>query len=82
MKKTYDIIDTYKDKLNFIIQVIDARAISFSSNLELINEFQNHAILNIALKADLADLSNVNLQQNSLLILDKNNNHINKLLTS
>lgn len=82
MKKTYDIINTYKDKLNFIIQVIDARAISFSSNLELIDEFKNIAILNIALKADLADLSNVNLKHNNLLILDKNNNHINKLLTN
>ncbi len=55
MKKTYDIIETYKDKLDFIIEVIDARAINYSSNKELIQNFQSKKIITIVLKTDLSD---------------------------
>ena len=82
MKKTYDIMNTYKDKINFVIQVVDARAISYSSNKELLNEFNNSLVLTVALKSDLADLKNENCIKNNLLILNKNNHQIDKLLIS
>ncbi|MBQ5543588.1 MAG: 50S ribosome-binding GTPase, partial [Mycoplasmataceae bacterium] len=80
MKKTYDIMNTYKDKINFVIQVVDARAISYSSNKELLNEFNNSLVLTVALKSDLADLKQGNVLKNNSLILNKNNHQMDKLL--
>jgi len=66
-------INQIKQKLNMIdlvIQVIDARCINSSMNPELINQL-NKPVLNIALKADLADLSSIDesLKNNSHLLI-------------
>lgn len=78
MKKTYDEIEKNKKKISFIIQIIDSRAITFSSNSELIEFFKDFAILNVALKSDIADLNNNKSKDN--IFLSKNMNSIKKII--
>lgn len=55
MKKATDEIVEKIKSVDLIIEVLDTRAISVSSNPELIRIAQNKPILRIALKSDLAD---------------------------
>ncbi len=56
MKKATDHILKVMDRIDVVLEVVDARCIQASSNYELINTFKNKPIVKIALKADLSDL--------------------------
>ncbi|MDE5617694.1 MAG: 50S ribosome-binding GTPase, partial [Ureaplasma sp.] len=60
MKKSLEEIGKIVNKVNLIIEVLDARAINTSSNDELLNIVGNKPILKIALKSDYSDLKNSN----------------------
>lgn len=82
MKKAHDDIKKRLNQVDFIIEVVDARAISLTSNSELIKLVSGKPILHIALKKDLSDINK--LENNNVIIgsiKDKNfrNVIINKL---
>lgn len=75
MAKSVSQIKQQIDKIDLIIQILDARCINISSNQELLAIFKNKPIINIALKSDLADLKNKN---NDVYYLDiKQKNFVN-----
>ncbi len=58
MAKTVSCIKQQINKIDLVIQIIDARCVNISSNSDLIKICKNKPIINIALKSDLADLKN------------------------
>lgn len=60
MAKSVSQIKQQINKVDLVIQVLDARCINISSNQELLTICKNKPIINIALKSDLADLNNKN----------------------
>lgn len=69
MAKSVSQIKQQIDKVDLVIQILDARCINISSNQELLTICKNKPIINIALKSDLADLKNKN---NDAYYLDTN----------
>lgn len=70
------IIETCQ-KSDLVIEVLDARAINTTSNKEILSS--NKPILKIALKADLADMSNI-VPSNNLLIGSIKNSHFRNVI--
>lgn len=60
MNKSVQEMEAKSKDIDFIIQIIDARAIQSSTNFELMSLFKNKIIINIALKSDLADFKATN----------------------
>lgn len=56
MAKTVSQIKQQINKIDFVIQILDARCVNISNNPDLITICKNKPIVNIALKSDLADL--------------------------
>ena len=81
MAKTVLQIKQQINKVDLVIQILDARCVNISSNPDLIAICKNKPIINIALKSDLADLR---LKKSNVYYLDikKNNfvNIVNKLI--
>lgn len=78
MKKATDHILKVMDRIDVVLEVVDARCIQASSNYELINIFKNKPIVKIALKADLCDLSPTS--SDVLLVSTKNKQDYHKIL--
>ena len=80
MAKTVSSIKQQIDKIDLVIQILDARCVNISSNSDLIKICKNKPIINIALKSDLADLKN---KMDNVYYLDKktyiNNNKVYSL---
>lgn len=55
MNKFVHEMETKLKDIDFVLQIIDARAIQSSTNFELMSLFKNKIIINVALKSDLAD---------------------------
>lgn len=53
MKKSVDNFKEVINKVDFVIEILDARAINSSSNNEIVDLFKNKVIVKIALKKDL-----------------------------
>lgn len=60
MNKFVQEMETKAKDIDFIIQILDARAIKSSTNFELMSLFKNKIIINVALKSDLADFKELN----------------------
>lgn len=60
MNKSVQEMEAKSKDIDFIIQIIDARAIQSSTNFELMSLFKNKIIINVALKSDLADFKATN----------------------
>ena len=57
MAKSLKQIQSEIKGIDLIIQVLDARAIQSSTNQELVNLAKDRILVNVALKSDLADLT-------------------------
>lgn len=79
MKKTYDSLIKNIKKFDFVIQILDSRAIEFTSNKELLQIFENKIILNISLKSDISDVNSQNYK--NVLFLSKNSNNFKHKVT-
>lgn len=81
MKKATEAIDLVKKNIDVILEVIDARGINISTNYELLNIIGNKPLVRVALKTDLADLSNTKFDYSNLLCLSKYEKNVrNKIL--
>ena len=67
MAKSVNLMKQQLDKVDLVVQVLDARCPNISSNQELVKLCNNKPIINIALKSDLADLSS---KQNDVYYLN------------
>ena len=72
MAKSLNLMEKQLDKVDLVIQILDARCPNISSNPELVKLCNNKPIINIALKSDLADLSSKQQDVNYLSIAQKN----------
>lgn len=72
MAKSLNLMEKQLDKVDLVIQILDARCPNISSNPELVKLCNNKPIINIALKSDLADLSSKQQDVNYLSIPQKN----------
>ena len=59
MKKAVDKINNKLNQIDFIIEVLDARAVNITKNNELLKIFKNKKIIQIALKSDLSDINQI-----------------------
>ncbi|WP_033160014.1 ribosome biogenesis GTPase YlqF [Mycoplasmoides alvi] len=78
MKVATDAIQNMAKKIDLILEIIDARGICVSSNLELLNLFPNKPIIKLALKNDLADLSVT--KDHTIIFANKYQNNLRHLL--
>ncbi|MCF0217557.1 MAG: ribosome biogenesis GTPase YlqF [Malacoplasma sp.] len=58
MKKTVEVLELQQKKIDFVIEVVDARLPTKSSNNEILKIFNNKPIIKVAVKADLIDSKN------------------------
>lgn len=88
MKKTYDEFKKKNQQIDFLIQVVDARAITYSANKELCDFFVNKQILTVAYKSDLAQVPSSFFHDPKLIISNQEDkqiksqiiNHLKKIL--
>jgi ribosome biogenesis GTPase A len=76
MNKTLSKIRELKN-IDLVIEVVDARAINHSSNLELTDNFKNKLKLKIAIKTDIADIKN---KYDGILYCEKNQKNLRETI--
>ena len=76
MKKTYDEFKTKNQHIDFLIQVVDARAINYSANKELCDFFVNKPVLTVAYKSDLAQVPSSFLHDPKLIVSNQEDKQI------
>ena len=76
MKKTYDEFKTKNQHIDFLIQVVDARAITYSANKELCDFFVNKPVLTVAYKSDLAQVPSSFLHDPKLIVSNQEDKQI------
>ena len=81
MAKSLKQIQSEIKGIDLIIQVLDARAIQSSTNQELVNLAKDRILVNVALKSDLADLTDKKSNVYYFDVKQKNlSTEINKIL--
>lgn len=81
MKKSLANFSEISKHLDLVIEVVDARCPNLSSNSELLKIFNNKPILKVALKKDLADTTNSQID-NAICLGNSKDKHFRKLLFS
>ena len=76
MKKTYDEFKEKNQQIDFLIQVVDARAITYSANKELCDFFVNKPVLSVAYKSDLTQVPSSFLHNPNLIVSNQEDKQI------